>query len=354
MEKKKPIVPLYSVCLIFLALVALPLLAFCAERTSSPTPSPTAVIELKASTAWPRIWESNRPFFKFIDLVNEKGKGIIRIKLIGGPEAVPSLQGLDYLRKGVIDITVTSCGYFTGVVPEGQATGIWYGPAHIEREAGLYDLLDKIFRKRAGVVFLGRGQIGASQCVFTRTKINKIDLTGLKLRSIKAYEPVIKALGGTPVMIPPEEVYNALQTGVVDGQGWSGHMGFKDARLNEVLHHRATPYFGQTDTAILVNASVFDKLPPAAKEVLMKAQKDMEEWSWNWTRNLYIEREKELVQEKKTLTVTPYTPEEAAKFRELAWKVKMEDMVQTCPEYGSRLKKILEGIKNKQAEPPVP
>jgi len=179
-------------------------------------------IVLKGYYIWGKRWESNEAYFKWAEMVNEFGKGLVRIQFVGGPETIPSLDALDYLRRGAIDVMNTAMGYHSGVVPEGEAISMWYGPPWVERESGFIDLLDKIYRKKVGLTLLGRAQTGGAVCLFSRKPVDKLDLTGLKFRSLKAYDPVVKMLGGTVQMISAEEVYSALERGVVDGMGWSG------------------------------------------------------------------------------------------------------------------------------------
>ena len=60
--------------------------------------------ELKAATSFPRnsIWEIG--FFMFVDRVNERGKGKLKLNYVGGPEAIPAFQLFDAVRSGVVDV----------------------------------------------------------------------------------------------------------------------------------------------------------------------------------------------------------------------------------------------------------
>lgn len=48
----------------------------------------------------------------FVDMVNEKFKDDIQIDLIGGPEVTPPFQLHEAVKSGVIDMCLTSCGYY--------------------------------------------------------------------------------------------------------------------------------------------------------------------------------------------------------------------------------------------------
>ena len=44
---------------------------------------------IRAVTAFPKQLAFSQSFLGFVDLVNERGEGVVRIDYIGGPEAVP-------------------------------------------------------------------------------------------------------------------------------------------------------------------------------------------------------------------------------------------------------------------------
>ena len=56
-------------------------------------------VELKVASSFPRnsIWETG--FFMFVDRVNERGKGKIKLNYVGGPEAIPAFQLFDAVRS---------------------------------------------------------------------------------------------------------------------------------------------------------------------------------------------------------------------------------------------------------------
>ncbi|TIU55323.1 MAG: C4-dicarboxylate ABC transporter substrate-binding protein, partial [Mesorhizobium sp.] len=51
-------------------------------------------------------------FLKFVQKVNEKGKGVVQINVRGGPEVIPPIQQGAALRSGLIDVIDTPAGQF--------------------------------------------------------------------------------------------------------------------------------------------------------------------------------------------------------------------------------------------------
>jgi TRAP-type C4-dicarboxylate transport system substrate-binding protein len=123
--------------------------------------------------------------------------------------------------------------------------------------------------------------------IFTRDKpIRKLeDLKGMKIRvASKSGADVIKAWGATPVFSPVTEMYNSIQTGVVDGTiiDPGAAIAFK---LTEICNH-VTVGMNSTMTtfALVMNQDAWTKLPPDQKAALDKytgitiAHKKNEAW----------------------------------------------------------------------------
>ncbi|MEN3794715.1 TRAP transporter substrate-binding protein [Fulvimarina sp. MAC3] len=92
------------------------------------------------------------------------------------------------------------------------------------------------------------------------------DVQGLKIRvSGSAAARVIAALGATPVQMPANEIYNALQTGLIDGIV-TGASAVGDFKLDEVANSYTTgPALGQISFYFVMNAAKYDGLSEADK-----------------------------------------------------------------------------------------
>ncbi|MFZ3582863.1 TRAP transporter substrate-binding protein [Loktanella sp. DJP18] len=87
------------------------------------------------------------------------------------------------------------------------------------------------------------------------------DIAGLKIRvSGSAAARVIEALGATPVQMPANEMYNALQTGLIDGIV-TGASAVGDFKLDEVANSYTTgPALGQISFYFVMNAARYEGL----------------------------------------------------------------------------------------------
>jgi C4-dicarboxylate-binding protein DctP len=101
------------------------------------------------------------------------------------------------------------------------------------------------------------------------------DYKGLKMRiqSSKVLGDEIKALGAIPQVMAFSEVYQALQTGVVDGTE-NPPSNFYTQKMQEVQKYLALTDHGYLGYAVIANKKFWDGLPPDIRTTLDGAMKD--------------------------------------------------------------------------------
>jgi TRAP-type C4-dicarboxylate transport system substrate-binding protein len=227
-------------------------------------------ITLKAITAFAEGTTYSRPFERFIQRVNESGKGLVRINYIGGPKAMPPFEVGNALKGGVVDIANSTGAFYTNVMPEADAWKLTEHPMAELRKSGGYDAMAALYAQKMNAIFLARLVDNNPFHLYLNKPIEKADLTGLKLRITPVYRDFFQALGATVVQTAPGEVYTALERGVVDGYGWP-ITGVFDLGWNEKTKYRVDPGFYTAEVSVLVNKATWDKLSDAQKDVLRKA-----------------------------------------------------------------------------------
>lgn len=98
------------------------------------------------------------------------------------------------------------------------------------------------------------------------------DFLGLKMRiqSSKILEAEMQALGAVPQVMAFSEVYQALQTGVVDGTE-NPPSNMYTQKMHEVQKHATVSNHGYLGYAVIVNKAFWDGLDPAIREKLSQA-----------------------------------------------------------------------------------
>lgn len=228
---------------------------------------------ITAVHAFPETLIYTKSFLGFVDKVNEAGKGIVKIEVRGGPEAIGMFQQPDAVRDGIVDMVYTPGSFYGGTVPEKDAMVASNLTAIEARANGGTALMDAIHQEKMGVKYLGWFDSGVCYNLWTREEPTfdaegNLDVDGLKLRGNAVYNAFFtNYLNAQVIDLPTGEVYSALQRGVVDATGWT-QIGLIDLKWNEFLNYRIEPCFFSTDLGVVVNLEKWNSLSDASRKVL--------------------------------------------------------------------------------------
>jgi len=132
------------------------------------------------------------------------------------------------------------------------------------------------------------------------------DYKGKKFRiqSSKVLEEQIRAVGGIPQVLAFSEVYQALQTGVVDGTE-NPISNFYTQKMHEVQKHLTLTNHGYLGYAVIVNKKFWDALPADVRGQLETAMKESTVYA---NKIAQEENDKSLEGVKASGKTTVYTP----------------------------------------------
>ena len=240
---------------------------------------------IRAVTAFPKQLAFSQSFLGFVDLVNERGEGVVRIDYIGGPEAVPQNQQMEAARRGVVDMHYGPASFHLGTMPEADA---WVGStvsAMTARENGGFDLMADAFAEKLGVTLLAQIDSGIQFHIYTvdEPTIGEDglpDLDGAKLRSQPIYKSFFESLGAVPVSVPVPDVYTGLERSTFDGAGWP-IVAIQDLSWDKFLKYRIDPGFFNTDLAIVMNPDKWEGLSQEAKDLITQVAIEYEQISYD-------------------------------------------------------------------------
>ncbi|WP_027548420.1 TRAP transporter substrate-binding protein [Bradyrhizobium sp. WSM2254] len=126
-----------------------------------------------------------------------------------------------------------------------------------------------------GITGLAYWDNGFKQMSANKKLIAPADYQGVKFRiqSSRVLQAQFKALGSLPQVMAFSEVYQALQTGVVDGQEntWSN---IYTQKMHEVQKYITETNHGYIGYVVIVNKKFWDDLPADIREQLSKAMKE--------------------------------------------------------------------------------
>jgi len=322
----------------YVIIFAICLLSNLALQYSVKAAEPT--IELSLVSAWTSPDLGNLKMEEFVKVLNEKANHV-KIKYKGGAEVVPPLEGLMYVKKGMIDLWHTTPAYYAGSIPAAMAAYNVVASQQELRESGFWEVYDQLHRSKAGVTALGQLWRGENFGLYLKKPITSIkDLKGLRIRSLPMYESFLRQLGASTVTLPQGEVYTALERGVVDGFCYPYGPGFLEKRWYEVVDYVIKPPIPYVTTGVLLaNASKWDSLPDDAKKEVINLIIEMEPRIYSWYRDNAFKSIQKAVDEGHVKIIS-FNDADAKTFTEAATESMWSNIVKRSPEYGSKLKEL--------------
>ena len=233
-------------------------------------PAAAQEVTLRAVTSFAEGTQFSKNFERFIEKVNNDGKGVVKINYIGGPRAMPPFEVGNAVRTKVVDIANVTGAFYTNLMPEADGFKLVSKPMSEQRKNGTWEFINQLHNQKLNAQYLARQFHNVPFHIYLNKKPDKLDFTGLKVRVTPVYKDIVEALGGTAITTPPGEVYTALERGVVDGYGWPVS-GIFDLGWEKVTKFRLEPAFYSVEVNVLVNLDTWKSLTDAQRKVLTDA-----------------------------------------------------------------------------------
>ena len=310
--------------LILAALLALPALAAAQEAT------------LKVVSAFPENSLYVKRLEAWIERVNGEGKGVLRLNFIGGPKAIPTFEVGNAVRTGVVDIAMSTGAFYTNVFPESDALKLTETPVAEQRKSGALDYVGRVWEQKGNMHYLARIVEHQTFHLYLNKKIDRPDLTGLKIRVTPVYRDFFTALGATVMQTAPWEVYTALERGVVDGYGWPIG-GIFDLNWHERTKFRVDPGFYDAEVSLIVNLDAWKRLSAAQRDFLTRQALAFEGQNDFWKK--YAEEEIRR-QAQAGLQVIRLEGAQAKAYLDKAYEAAWAGVIKNSPEHGPRLRDL--------------
>ena len=233
-------------------------------------PAAAQEVTLRAVTSFAEGTQFSKNFERFIEKVNNDGKGVVKINYIGGPRAMPPFEVGNAVRTKVVDIANVTGAFYTNLMPEADGFKLVSKPMSEQRKNGTWEFINQLHNQKLNAQYLARQFHNVPFHIYLNKKPDKLDFAGLKIRVTPVYKDIVEALGGTAITTPPGEVYTALERGVVDGYGWPVS-GIFDLGWEKVTKFRLEPAFYSVEVNVLVNLDTWKGLTDAQRKVLSDA-----------------------------------------------------------------------------------
>jgi TRAP-type C4-dicarboxylate transport system substrate-binding protein len=293
--------------------------------------------KFKAASFLPLTQSFGVYFKRWVDAVNERGKGVLQIEAVG-PEAIPTPEQPNAVKNGVVQLHYGPPTFYTGTMWEGEALSLSEKTVKELRANGAWAYLDKLHQEKMNAVLLGGLGDGVKFFVYTTTPAKADDkdkpFSALTLRSAPLYRVFFESLGARAVSLPPGEVFTALERKVVQGYGWS-RWGIKDMGWLPVTKFRYGPGFFNGSVNLLVNLDAWKKLGEPQKKLL----NDMAVWldgEWPKWRDAQEAAEDKILKDAGVQDI-----DLGAWFSKRAHDAYWEDLAKKSPQHVPHLRKLV-------------
>ncbi|MFC0349085.1 TRAP transporter substrate-binding protein [Undibacterium danionis] len=284
---------------------------------------------------------------RFKELAEKATKGRVKVEIYPNSTLYKDKEELEALQLGAVQMLAPSLAKFGPLgVKEFEVFDLPYifqnrDVLHRVTEGPVgASLLSKLEPKGiTGLAFWDNGFKVMSSNVPMRVPA---DLKGKKLRiqSSKVLDAQMRAMGANPQVMAFSEVYQALQTGVVDGTE-NPPSNLYTQKMHEVQKHVTVTNHGYLGYAVIVNKKFWDGLPADIRAQLNTAMKSATQYA-NAIAQLENDTALEAVKKSGKTTVYALTDKERAEW--------MKALVPVQREMEGRIGKELIQSVNKEAQ----
>jgi TRAP-type mannitol/chloroaromatic compound transport system substrate-binding protein len=250
-------------------------LVFCFAFATSPAIAAEKVLKWKMTSTWPPSIDLIQADYAFVKAVNQLCKGRLEIKFYTGGTLMPSYEVFDAVGKGTVEAAGDWPNYWAGKDPVFDTLGsypmgltpvdylVWY------YNGGGKEIYEEAYGK-FGMMYLVTG-VTPMECGIRSNKAVKSleDLKGMKIRmSGKTQGKLLKDLGAAQVAMSGQEIYQALQKGVVDAAEFCSPSCDWGMGFGEVTKYWAVPGWHQPASVmgVMINKEVWDSLDKDLQE----------------------------------------------------------------------------------------
>ncbi|WP_417685983.1 TRAP transporter substrate-binding protein [Roseibium sp.] len=289
----------------------------------------TPAVEWKMVTSWPK----NLPgpgvtAQRICDRIEQMSGGRMRVRLFAAGELVPALGVFDAVSSETAQMGHTASFFWQGKAPAAVFfTAIPFGllpQEHItwiERGGG-QELWDELYAP-FNIKPVMAGNTGVQMGGWFNREINSLeDLKGLKIRMPGLGGEVLRRLGATPLTLPPGEIYQGLQSGVIDAAEFLGPWSDRAMGFQQIAKTYYAPGFHEPNGTgeALFNVGALEKLPEDLRAIVLEAcraenGRALAESDWENAGAL------QLLQEEDGVEIRFYPDEVLAALRDLSHKV---------------------------------
>jgi C4-dicarboxylate-binding protein DctP len=271
-----------------------------------------ADVTMRLSHQFPPSHHSAKNFDQFAADVKAATNGRVEVQIFGSAQLFKPNQNHSAVATGKVESAAIVGFTLGGAIPEMNVTLIPYYVTSLDKMkkwpgSEPAQLLDAKLAEK-GLKNIG-WMVDASDGIFTSAKkalVQPADFKGVKIRGLsKLFDEGLIAMGAAPAAMPGSEVYQALQTGVIDA-GFTGVAAAYERKFYEVQKFGVASNIILAHDILVVNPEWWSKLPAELRDAIQAAAKKAEQRSIPATADIPASEVKNL--RDKGMDVTVLTP----------------------------------------------
>ncbi|MCL5807533.1 MAG: TRAP transporter substrate-binding protein [Deltaproteobacteria bacterium] len=275
---------------------------------------PAAAAEYKATMKLASTQSMDHPYMvgaqKFADLIKERSKGRITIKLYPSNQLGKGEREMtEGIQQGAIDLLVTSTGPLGGFSPSINILDfpfLFRDFKHVDLvlDGAIGQKLLKDFEK-ADIKALAFWENGFRHLTNSKGPVRKAeDGKGLKIRTMenKVHLAAWKAAGLNPTPMAWGEVFTALQQKVIDGQENPIAVFYSSKLWDAGQKHFSLTEHVYSPSPFLMSKKTFDAMPKADQQLFLKTALEVAKFQRKINRDAEETKLKEMAKSGVTVT----------------------------------------------------
>lgn len=250
-------------------------------RGASPEVAAAEPITLRGATQFDENHAFTRTIRRFEELVREYYDGPVNFELYTNSELGLEKDYFVYMSQGIaVDYGIVSPSHmstFSEAAPLIDMPFLFRDIDHWNKvlDSDAFGPIEEEVRRKADVIVVGYAGGGTRNLIVNRPVTNMEDLEGLNMRVMGApiQTSIFQAVHASPTVIAYSEVYNAIQTGVIDAAENEA------AGIRQMKFYEVGPEISLTQHAITVrplcfSGKTFRRLPPDLQAAIVRAGRE--------------------------------------------------------------------------------
>ncbi|EDZ42107.1 MAG: TRAP transporter substrate-binding protein [Planktotalea sp.] len=235
-----------------------------------------ATTKLRIQTHFSPETLSGKMAAKYIEDIQTMSNGEIQVEMFYSSSVVKSVETFDAAATGILDCDMTGSGYQTGKNPAFQFAGDLLG-GYLNPYQQMAWLLhgggrDAVNNLHNGydMEFVGWWIPGPESLASTKPIRTAADFKDWKFRSPPGLATkVFAALGASPIVMDFNEIFTALETGIIDGADAANLTNNVGLGLYDIAEHTNYPGFHSMPADHLsCNKAVWDAMPAHHQKIM--------------------------------------------------------------------------------------